>query len=136
MTNPPFRADHVGSLLRPKALLAARAEHEKGWIIAQTLRRVEDDCIGQAAKMQAELGLHGVTDGEFRRGSWHMDFLYQIGGVAKTDRVLNIRFKNEAGTIEFSPAAHRVAGRLSLDKTIFGEDFAYLKSIAPPGTTP
>jgi 5-methyltetrahydropteroyltriglutamate--homocysteine methyltransferase len=136
MTNPPFRADHVGSLLRPKALLAARAEHEKGWIIAQTLRRVEDDCIGQAAKMQAELGLHGVTDGEFRRGSWHMDFLYQIGGVAKTDRVLNIRFKNEAGTIEFSPAAHRVAGRLSLDKTIFGEDFGYLKSVAPPGTTP
>ena len=136
MTNPPFRADHVGSLLRPKALLAARAEQEKGWITAGTLRRVEDDCIRQAAQMQAELGLEGVTDGEFRRGSWHMDFLYQIGGVAKTDRVLNIQFKNEAGTIEFSPAAHRVAGKLTLDKTIFGEDFAYLKSVTPPGTTP
>ena len=76
--------------------------------------------------MQAELGLKGVTDGEFRRGSWHMDFLYQIGGVAKTDRVLNIQFKNDAGTLEFSPAAHRVAGKLSLDKTIFGEDLPIL----------
>ena len=52
--------------------------------------------------MQAELGLKGVTDGEFRRGSWHMDFLYQIGGVEKTERRLNIAFKNEAGTVEFS----------------------------------
>src|SRR5258705_3070177 len=132
---PPFRADHVGSLLRPEPLLAARAEHEKGWITAETLRRVEDDCIRRAADMQAELGLQGVTDGEFRRASWHMDFLYQIGGVAKTDRLLNIQFKNEAGTLEFSPAAHRVAIRLSLDKTIFGEDCAYLKSVAPPGAT-
>jgi 5-methyltetrahydropteroyltriglutamate--homocysteine methyltransferase len=136
MSGPPFRADHVGSLLRPAPLLAARAERERDWITAATLRRVEDDCIRQAVKMQAELGLQGVTDGEFRRGSWHMDFLYQIGGVAKTDQVLHIQFKNEAGTIEFTPAAHRVSGRLSLDKTIFGEDFACLKSVAPPGTTP
>jgi 5-methyltetrahydropteroyltriglutamate--homocysteine methyltransferase len=136
MSVPPFRADHVGSLLRPEPLLAARAEHQKGGITAETLRRVEDDCIRRAAGMQAELGLKGVTDGEFRRASWHMDFLYRIGGVAKTDRVLNIQFKNEAGTLEFTPAAHRVAGKLSLDKTIFGEDFAYLKSVAPPGTTP
>src|SRR5437868_7349975 len=135
-SGPPFRADHVGSLLRPPPLLAARAEHEQDWISGQTLRRVEDDCIKKAVAMQAELGLKGVTDGEFRRGSWHMEFLYQIGGVTKTDRVLNIQFKNEAGTLEFSPAAHRVAGKLTLDKTIFGEDFAYLKSVAPPGTTP
>ncbi|HEX6442373.1 MAG TPA: 5-methyltetrahydropteroyltriglutamate--homocysteine S-methyltransferase, partial [Stellaceae bacterium] len=139
MTNPsgpPFRADHVGSLLRPKALLASREQYAKGWITRETLHECEDDCIKKAVKMQAELGLHGVTDGEFRRGSWHMDFLYQIGGVEKTDRILHIAFKNQAGTIEFSPAAHRVAGKLSLDKTIFGEDFAYLTSAAPPGTTP
>jgi 5-methyltetrahydropteroyltriglutamate--homocysteine methyltransferase len=102
-SGPPFRADHVGSLLRPEPLLAARAEHEKGWITAETLRGCEDDCIKKAVAMQAELGLKGVTDGEFRRGSWHMDFLYQIGGVVKTDRVLHIEFKNEAGTLEFSP---------------------------------
>ena len=131
---PPFRAEHVGSLLRPQPLLAARNEHATGWITAETLRRVEDDCIRRAVQMQAELGLKGVTDGEFRRGSWHMDFLYRIGGVEKTDRVLHIAFRNEAGTIEFSPAAHRVAGRLSLDRTIFGEDFAFLKSVAPEGT--
>jgi 5-methyltetrahydropteroyltriglutamate--homocysteine methyltransferase len=133
---PPFGADHVGSLLRPDALLAARAEAERDWISPATLRRVEDDCIRRAVKMQADIGLQGVTDGEFRRGSWHMDFLYQIGGVAKTDQLLHIQFKNEAGTIEFTPAAHRVSGKLTLDKTIFGEDFAYLKSVAPPGTTP
>src|SRR5580704_14010046 len=133
---PPFRADHVGSLLRPDALLAARAEAERDWISPATLRRVEDDCIRRAVKMQADIGLQGVTDGEFRRGSWHMDFLYQIGGVAKTDQLLHIQFKNEAGTLEFTPAAHRVSGKLTLDKTIFGEDFAYLKSGAPPGTTP
>ena len=136
MSEPPFRADHVGSLLRPGPLLAARKEHEGGWITAETLRTVEDDCIRRAAGMQAELGLKGVTDGEFRRGSWHMDFLYQIGGVAKTDRRLQIEFKNEAGTIEFSPAAHRVVERLTLDETIFGEDFTYLKSVAPEGTVP
>src|SRR5437764_4150484 len=136
MSGPPFRADHVGSLLRPEPLLAARAEYEKGWITAETLRGCEDDCIRRAVAMQAELGLKGITDGEFRRGSWHMDFLYQIGGVEKTDRVLHIEFKNEAGTLEFAPAAHRVAGKLTLGRTIFGEDFAYLKSIAPPGTTP
>jgi 5-methyltetrahydropteroyltriglutamate--homocysteine methyltransferase len=103
-----------------------RAPGTRGWITAGTIATVEDDCIRRAAGMQAELGLKGVTDGEFRRGSWHMDFLYQIGGVAKTDRVLNIQFKNDAGTLEFSPAAHRVAGKLSLDKTIFGEDLPIL----------
>jgi 5-methyltetrahydropteroyltriglutamate--homocysteine methyltransferase len=133
---PPFRAEHVGSLLRPQPLLAARAEHEGDWIDADTLRGCEDDCIRKAVKMQAELGLKGVTDGEFRRGSWHMDFLYRIGGVERTERRLNIAFKNETGTVEFSPAAHRVADKLRLDNTIFGEDFAFLKSVAPAGTTP
>jgi len=133
---PPFRADHVGSLLRPAELLRARAEHEAGRISAAELRRVEDDAIGDAVRMQHEAGLTGVTDGEFRRGSWHMDFLYQIGGVGKTDQRLTIQFKNEAGTLEFTPAAHRVAAKLTLDKTIFGEDFSYLKSVAPAGTVP
>jgi len=132
--SPPFRADHVGSLLRPAALLRARGEHQAGRITAAELRAVEDAAIAEAAKMQAELGLQGVTDGEFRRGSWHMDFLYQIGGVTKTDRLLHVEFKNPAGTIAFAPAAHRVAGKLSLDRTIFGEDFSYLKSVAPAGT--
>ncbi|HEX3864260.1 MAG TPA: 5-methyltetrahydropteroyltriglutamate--homocysteine S-methyltransferase [Stellaceae bacterium] len=133
---PPFRADHVGSLLRPAALLHSRAEHQAGRLPAEGLRAAEDQAIADAVRMQRDLGLVGVSDGEMRRGSWHMDFLYQIGGVEKTERRLNIQFKNDAGTLDFTPTAHRVGGKLSFDKTIFGEDFAYLASVAPAGTVP
>jgi 5-methyltetrahydropteroyltriglutamate--homocysteine methyltransferase len=136
MSGPPFRADHVGSLLRPPELLRARAEHQAGRLSAEELRRVEDTAIPDVARMQQEVGLAGVTDGEFRRGSWHMDFLYQIGGVAKTDQALRIQFRNEAGPIEAALGAFRIGRRLTLDKTIFAEDFAYLKSVAPAGTVP
>jgi 5-methyltetrahydropteroyltriglutamate--homocysteine methyltransferase len=127
---PPFRADHVGSLLRPPELLKARAEHEAGRLSSEELRRVEDDAIRGVVRMQEETGLQGVTDGEFRRGSWHMDFIYQIGGVTRAEARLNIRFRNERGTVEFSPTAHRVSSELRLEKTIFGEDFVFLKSVA------
>jgi len=96
MPHPPFRADHVGSLLRPPELLRARAEHQASRLSAGGLRRIEDDAIRDGVRMQQEIGLEGITDGEFRRGSWHMDFLYQIGGVAKTDQTLRIQFRNEA----------------------------------------
>src|SRR6185312_8760883 len=119
MAGPPCRAEHVGSLLRPPELLAARAAHQAGRLSAADLRAVEDNAIGEAIALQREVGLQGVTDGEMRRGSWHMDFLYRIGGVEKTDRLLNIQFKNDAGTIDFSPAAHRVGGKLTLGETIF-----------------
>src|SRR5690349_5610969 len=130
MSRPPFRADHVGSLLRPPELLRARAEHEAGRLSAEELWRTEDAAIRDAVRMQEEIGLEGVTDGEFRRGSWHMDFIYRIGGVTKAERQLNIQFRNEGGTVEFNPTAHRISGKLTLDKTIFGEDFAFLKSVA------
>jgi len=133
-SGPPFRADHVGSLLRPPELLRARSEHEAGGISAEELRRVEDAAIRDVVRMQEEIGLQGVTDGEFRRGSWHMDFLYQIGGVAKTDQKLRIQFRNEAGPVEAALGAFRIGGKLTLEKTIFAEDFAYLKTVAPAGT--
>src|SRR6266478_5578357 len=133
---PPFRADHVGSLLRPPELLRARAEHRAGRVSADELRRVEDAAIRDVVRMQQEIGLEGVTDGEFRRGSWHMDFLYRIGGVAKTDQTLRIQFRNEAGPVEAALGAFRIGDKLTLDRTIFAEDFAYLKSVAPPGITP
>ena len=135
LSGPPFRADHVGSLLRPAELLNARAEHRAGRITAAELRRVEDQAIRNAVEMQRDVGLHGVTDGEFRRGSWHMDFLYQIGGVAKTDQMLRLPFRNASGTIEARLGAFRIAAKLALDHTIFGDDFAYLKSVASGGTT-
>jgi len=134
MSGPPFRADHVGSLLRPPELLRARAEHQAGRLAVEELRRIEDDAIRDAVRMQREVGLEGVTDGEFRRGSWHMDFLYQIGGVAKTDRMLRIQFRNEAGPVEAALGAFQIGGKLTFEKTIFAEDFAYLKSVAPAGT--
>src|SRR6202035_5491145 len=134
MSHPPFRADHVGSLLRPLELLQSRSEHEAGRLSAEELRRVEDEAIRDAVRMQEEIGLQGVTDGEFRRGSWHMDFLYQIGGVAKTDRVLRIQFRNEAGPVEAALGAFRIGSKLTLDKTIFAEDFAYLTSAASART--
>src|SRR5438132_7557018 len=131
---PPFRADHVGSLLRPPELLKARAEREAGRISAEALRTVEDAAIRDVVRLQQEAGLLGVTDGEFRRGSWHMDFLYQIGGVEKSDQTLRIQFRNEKGPVEAALGAFRISGKLTLDKTIFVEDFAYLKSVAPAGT--
>jgi 5-methyltetrahydropteroyltriglutamate--homocysteine methyltransferase len=135
-SGPPFRADHVGSLLRPPELLKARAEHAAGRLSAGELRAAEDRAIRDAVALQRDLGLKGITDGEMRRGSWHMDFLYQIGGVGHSDHRLHISFKNEAGTVEFSPTAHRINGKLGLDKVIFGEDFTFLKSAVGEGAVP
>ena len=129
-TKPPFRADHVGSLLRPRELLQAREDRKAEKISAAQLRAIEDKAIRDAVRMQEEIGLSGVTDGEFRRGSWHMDFLYQVGGVTKVQDNLKVRFHNEKGDIEFTPAALRITGKLKLEKCIFGEDFAFLKSVA------
>ena len=126
---PPFRADHVGSLLRPPQLLQARESAKTNKISAQQLREVEDQAIRDVVRMQEDAGLQGITDGEFRRSSWHMDFLYQVGGVTKVQDNLTVRFHNERGDIEFTPAALRVTGKLELKKCIFGEDFKYLKSV-------
>ncbi len=136
LSGPPFRADHVGSLLRPPGLLQARSELHAGRISAEELRRVEDAAVRDVVRLEHEVGLAGVTDGEFRRGSWHMDFLYRIGGVAKTDQLLRIQFRNEAGPVEAALGAFRIGGKLMLDRTIFADDFAYLKSVAPAGTVP
>ncbi len=129
-SSPPFRADHVGSLLRPKALLEARASHAQGAISAEELREIEDRAIEEAVRRQEELGLQAVTDGEFRRGSWHMDFLYQIGGVSRVQEALKVRFHNAQGDIEFTPAALEVNAPLHLSHCIFAPDFTYLKSLA------
>jgi 5-methyltetrahydropteroyltriglutamate--homocysteine methyltransferase len=130
---PPFRADHVGSLLRPQALLRARDEARAARLSAADLRTIEDDSIRSVARMQEGLGLQGITGGEFRRGSWHMDFLYQFGGVTKIQDTVNIQFHSDKGDIEFRPAALRVTGKLTLDECIFGEDFKFLQSAVKSG---
>src|SRR5688572_29506236 len=128
-TVPPFRADHVGSLLRPPELLRAREDRAQGRITPSELRAVEDEAIRRVVKMQEDVGLRSATDGEFRRASWHMDFIYQIGGIRKSEGKIAVKFRNEKGTIEFTPAALQVADRLHLERPIFAEDFAFLKSI-------
>jgi 5-methyltetrahydropteroyltriglutamate--homocysteine methyltransferase len=135
-TSPPFRADHVGSLLRPPQLLQARDDYAAGRITADELHAVEDEAIRDVAAMQEEVGLQSVTDGEFRRASWHMDFIYQIGGVSKAPGNMAVQFRNASGTIEFTPAALHVDGKIGLEKTIFAEDFTYLQSVASSSQTP
>jgi 5-methyltetrahydropteroyltriglutamate--homocysteine methyltransferase len=82
---PPFRADHVGSLLRPPELLEARTAFANKTLSAAQLREVEDAAIREVVRLQENAGLQSATDGEFRRTSWHMDFIYQLGGVTKTE---------------------------------------------------
>jgi 5-methyltetrahydropteroyltriglutamate--homocysteine methyltransferase len=133
-TTPPFRADHVGSLLRPASVLAARDDFAAGRVTAQQLRAVEDEAIAGVVAMQQNAGLQSATDGEFRRASWHMDFIYQIGGVSKAPGNLAVRFHNPGGDIEFTPAALHVGSKIHMAKTIFEEDFTYLKSLAGAST--
>jgi 5-methyltetrahydropteroyltriglutamate--homocysteine methyltransferase len=123
---PPFRADHVGSLLRPPALLAARDEHQVGRIDDAALKAAEDAAIRDVVRMQEDVGLRSATDGEFRRASWHMDFIYQLDGVTKAPGDLRVQFHNADGDIEFTPAAMRIDGRLGVSETIFGEAFEFL----------
>jgi 5-methyltetrahydropteroyltriglutamate--homocysteine methyltransferase len=132
-TTQPFRADHVGSLLRPPELLAARDEFAAGTIDEDALREAEDAAITDAVKLQEAVGLKSVTDGEFRRTSWHMDFIYQLGGIREDDERMRVQFHNEAGDIEFSPAKARVYDTVTLPRTIFGEHFSYLKSQVTSG---
>ncbi|MGW4483970.1 5-methyltetrahydropteroyltriglutamate--homocysteine S-methyltransferase [Amycolatopsis sp. NPDC004368] len=133
---PPFRADHVGSLLRPPVLREARRRHTAGEITADQLRAVEDDAIRDVIKMQKVAGLSSATDGEFRRASWHMDFIYALGGVSQSDERLHVKFHNLAGDLEFSPPGLQVDGRVRLDEPIFAEHFAFLKSHVDAGITP
>ncbi len=125
--NPPFRADHVGSLLRPPQLLQARDDFAAGRIDAGALREIEDDAIREIVAKQQELGLQSATDGEFRRASWHMDFIYQLDGITKEPGEIKVKFHNERGDIEFTPAALHIDGKLGVSKTIFGDDFRFLQ---------
>src|SRR6266516_6852225 len=99
-TRPPFRADHVGSLLRPKHLLQARAEYGDGTLSADELRVIEDEAVRDVVRMQEEVGLQTATDGEFRRASWHMDFIYELDGIRKEAGQIAVKFFNEQGEIE------------------------------------
>ena len=126
-TKPPFRADHVGSLLRPRHLLTAREDFAAQRIDADELRGLEDEAIRDIVRKQEDVGLKSATDGEFRRASWHMDFIYQLDGITKEPGNISVKFHNADGDIEFTPAALHVDGKLGVSKTIFGDDFTFLQ---------
>jgi 5-methyltetrahydropteroyltriglutamate--homocysteine methyltransferase len=111
----PFRANHVGSLLRPPELREARDKHAKGEVTAAQLREVEDRAIIDAVKMQEDVGMPGVTDGEFRRTLWHADFLSQIEGIKVVEGLLPDapkHFQNPDADVQRSPTQFVVTGKL------------------------
>ena len=132
-TTPPFRADHVGSFLRPKYLLDAREQAAKGALSKEELRKVEDKAIAEVVQFQEDVGLQAVTDGEFRRTYFHIDFLEQLGGV-KTD--IPVTIKKPDGTQELAPPVMRVIDKVRHAKDIQKADFEYLKSQVSVGHTP
>jgi 5-methyltetrahydropteroyltriglutamate--homocysteine methyltransferase len=127
-TTPPFRADHVGSLLRPQKLLDARDKRKSGAITAEQLRQVEDDAIRDVIKLQEDLGLEAVTDGEFRRTFWHIDFLEQFANVTVIPPRLKARFHTHEGDIEFAPPGLRIDGKLARTHPIFVDHFKFVKA--------
>ncbi|MEU4241842.1 5-methyltetrahydropteroyltriglutamate--homocysteine S-methyltransferase [Actinoplanes sp. NPDC026619] len=132
---PPFRADHVGSLLRPPHLLEAREKRATGEIDADELRAIEDDAIRDVVRMQRDVGLRSATDGEFRRTSWHMDFIYQLGGIHRTDDKIQVHFRNAGGELDFESAALVIDEPVRLTDTIFGDDFRFLSETVGPEVT-
>src|SRR5213079_148511 len=129
---PPFRADHVGSLLRPRELHEVRARHKKGEIDRAALRAVEDKCIKEAVKLQENVGLQAITDGEFRRDWWHIDFLHGFDGVELAPPLYDAKakFKNT----DEQPPYMQVKGKIRRSRPSMLSHFQFLKSIIGKGT--
>jgi len=129
---PPFRANHVGSLLRPPELRQAREQHQKGEITAAQLREAEDRCIRDAVKMQEDVGMQGITDGEFRRNLWHADFLSQFQGIKVVEGLLPEsarHFQNPDADVQRSPTQFVVTGKLGHPRGIETDNFKFLAGV-------
>jgi 5-methyltetrahydropteroyltriglutamate--homocysteine methyltransferase len=130
-TKPPFRADHVGSYLRPQRLAEARDAFFAGKLPADALRQVEDECIREVVKKQEEAGLKGITDGEFRRTYFHVDFLEKLDGVTVTYGDFVAKFRKDDGTeVGFRPPTMHVDSKIRHATSIQGRDFDFLKGVA------
>lgn len=122
---PPFRADHVGSLMRPKSVLEARGKAAAKAISISELRDIEDNEIIRLAKKQEEIGLNAITDGEIRRAFFHLDFLERLDGVTVDGM---IEANSDAGeTVQFTPPRLSVTGKLRHAQNIQVDDFTFLK---------
>jgi 5-methyltetrahydropteroyltriglutamate--homocysteine methyltransferase len=134
---PPFRADHVGSLLRPQEVLQARDDFAAGQITAGQLKATEDTAIQKIIGMQGEAGLKTATDGELRRESWHMDFIYSLGGITKVqDDTIKVAFRNKEKSFEWAPPSAHVTAPVTLEETIFGDAFTFVKDNASAAQAP
>lgn len=127
---PPFRADHVGSYLRPARLAVAREKFFAGDLPAAELREVEDECILEVTKKQESVGLQGITDGEFRRTFFHVDFLEHLDGVTVDyEGQFTAKFRKDDGSeVGFKPPTMRVDAKIGHRKPIQGADFDFLKA--------
>ncbi len=124
---PPFRADHVGSLLRPSALLEAREQWKAGKLAKNQLAKLEDAAVREAVALQESVGLESITDGDYRRDHWWVDFVSAIGGV-KISGGLPVKFHNEGGDIEYAPPRAEVTAKLTRPTGISTEHFRFLKA--------
>jgi 5-methyltetrahydropteroyltriglutamate--homocysteine methyltransferase len=152
MTEPPFRAEHIGSLLRPERLLKARASLEgdqyrtvSGSTLYAELREIEDAAIRDAVRLQEDAGLQSITDGEFRRRSWYQDFLLALGGTSITfvdsDKTISaaMPFEDASGVERLPGHLVQVIGKLTRPRGIFTEHFKFLKALTkrtPKATLP
>jgi 5-methyltetrahydropteroyltriglutamate--homocysteine methyltransferase len=127
-TVPPFRADHVGSFLRPANLLDAREKTRKGEMSRDQLRSVEDGAIRDVVRFQEDAGMHGITDGEFRRTYFHIDFLEQLEGI-ETKGGIAVSFHRKGGDLDFAPPVMRVTAPVRHVRPIQVDDFRFLQSI-------
>lgn len=128
MHKPPFRADHVGSFLRPAALIEARTAFKEGRIDAAALREAEDAAIRDVVAMQEAHGLQGITDGEFRRTYFHTDFLLQIDGIEEAGGT-QVKFHQHGGKeLEYAPPVMKVSGPVRHGRDIQRRDYEFLAS--------
>jgi 5-methyltetrahydropteroyltriglutamate--homocysteine methyltransferase len=129
MHKPPFRADHVGSFLRPKELIDARERFRAGQIDAEALRVAEDAAIRGVVAFQEELGLKGITDGEFRRTYFHTDFLLQLDGVEEAGGT-QVHFHRHGGEeLSYAPPVMKITGKIAHARDIQRRDYEFLASV-------
>lgn len=126
---PPFRADQVGSLLRPERLLKARVDRQQGLIDAGELAGIEDECIREVARQQEAVGLHAITDGDFRRFMFHIDFLTSVEGIRQQAAPFQSKFHGTHKDDDYTPAIFETVGKLRHSRDIAVNDFNFLKSV-------
>src|SRR5699024_2645267 len=126
----PFRADHVGSLLRPDSIKQARVDYQAGNITSKELREIENKEINSIVDKQAEVGRQSITNDELRRDRWHLDFMWGLDGVEKAATETGLAFKG----VETRKETAKVTGKIDFSSHPFLDDFTYLNSIVPEGT--